>query len=194
VKLPYAVIVVVFLISHELCAQQQDSLRISDSLKTEQAKKKKVYSHARRATLMSTFLPGLGQAYNKKYWKIPIIYLGLGGFTYMFVVNNQEYNYYRENLQAINDGDPNTTNTTRYEDWQLKSLKDQYKKSRDLAIVGFFAIYLLNIIDANVDGHLTSFDVSDNLGLRIEPWYHVNPGYAFGRGNAAGLTFKLNFK
>ena len=175
-------------------AQEQDSLRINDSLKTEKAKKKKVYSHARRATVMSVFLPGLGQAYNKKYWKIPIIYVGLGGFTYMYVFNNQEYTYYRENLQAITDGNPSTVNATYYNQEQLKVLKDQYKKSRDLAIIGFFAIYALNIIDANVDGHLVSFDVSDNLGMQIDPWYNFNPGYSFGRGSSAGFTLKLNFK
>lgn len=188
-----SILVLVFCFSG-LNAQQQDSLRIKDSLATEKAKKKKVYSHARRATLMSVFLPGLGQAYNKKYWKIPIIYAGLGGFTYMYISNNKEYNYYRENLQAIYDEDSTTMNTTYYEDWQLKSLKDQYKKNRDLAIIGFFAIYALNIIDANVDGHLVSFDVSDNLGLQIDPWYNLSPNYSFGRGSSAGLTLKLNYK
>jgi len=175
-------------------AQKLDSLRMNDSLKTEKAKKKKVYSHARRATFMSVFLPGLGQAYNKKYWKIPIIYAGLGGFTYMYVFNNQEYTYYRENLQAITDDNPSTVNSTYYNQDQLKVLKDQYKKSRDLAIIGFFAIYALNIIDANVDGHLVSFDVSDNLGMQIDPWYNLSPGYSFGRGSSAGFTLKLNFK
>lgn len=190
----FGLILVFVLCFPALKAQENDSLRVKDSLRTEKAKKKKVYSHARRATLMSVFLPGLGQGYNKKYWKIPIIYAGLGGFTYMYISNNQEYNYYRENLQAIYDEDPATVNTTNYEDWQLKSLKDQYKKNRDLAIIGFFAVYALNIIDANVDGHLVSFDVSDNLGLQIDPWYNLNPGYSFGRGSSAGLTLKLNFK
>lgn len=125
---------------------------------------------------------------------MPIIYAGLGGFTYMYINNNQEYNYYRENLQAIYDDDSTTVNATNYEDWQLKSLKDQYKKNRDLAIIGFFAVYALNIIDANVDGHLVSFDVSDNLGLQLDPWYMLRPGYSFGRGSSAGLTLTLNFK
>lgn len=177
-----------------LNAQQQDSLRIKDSIATEKAKKKKVYSHARRATLMSVFLPGLGQAYNKKYWKIPIIYAGLGGFTYMYIFNNQEYTYYRDNLRAITDNNPATENLTFYNQDQLKVLKDQYKKSRDLAIFGFFAIYALNIIDANVDGHLVSFDVSDNLGVHIDPWYNLHPGHSFGSGSSAGLTLKLNFR
>ncbi len=175
-------------------AQTPDSSRTSDSLSSVKAKNKKVYSHARKATIMSTVLPGLGQAYNKKYWKIPVIYAGLGGFTYMFITNNQEYNYYRENLQAIHDGDPNTINNTLYEDWQLKSLKDQYKKSRDLAIVGFFAIYLLNIIDANIDGHLITFDVSDDLGLYLDPYFHMKT-YNIGKTSSmAGLTLTLNFK
>jgi len=177
-----------------LNAQEKDTLYVTDSLKLEKAKRKKVYSHARRATVMSAFLPGLGQAYNKKYWKIPIIYAGLGGFTYMYLKNNEEYVFYRENLQAIHDGDPATENTTIYEDWQLKSLKDQYKKNRDLAIIGFFAIYALNIIDANIDGHLITFDVSDDLGLHIDPWYNLTPGYSIGKGSSAGLTLKLNFK
>ena len=112
----------------------------------------------------------------------------------MFVTNNNEYNYYRENLQAIHDGDPNTINNTIYEDWQLKSLKDQYKKSRDLALVGFFAIYLLNIIDANIDGHLITFDVSDDLGLHLKPYYHWNIN-SFGKTSSmGGLTLTLNFK
>lgn len=190
----FALIPVLVLFSSLLRAQDQDSLRVNDSLKTEQTKKKRVYSHARRATLMSTFLPGLGQAANKKYWKIPLIYAGLGGFTYMFVVNNNEYTYYRQNLLALTDNDPNTGNSTFYNQDQLKVLKDQYKKSRDLAVIGFVAVYALNIIDANVDGHLMTFDVSDNLGLNIDPWFHYLPGNVIGKGSSAGFTFQLNFK
>ena len=156
--------------------------------------KKKVYSHARRATIMSTLLPGLGQAYNRKYWKIPLVYAGLGGFAYMYSINHPEYVYYRDNLKAIHDGDPNTTNNTNYQDWQLKSLKDQYKKNQDLAVIGFCAVWLLNIIDANVDGHLKSFDVSDNLGLFIKPdlYWRFPEDQALRAGY--GLTFTLRHK
>ncbi|HQQ94837.1 MAG TPA: DUF5683 domain-containing protein [Bacteroidia bacterium] len=155
---------------------------------------KKVYTQARRATWMSVFLPGLGQAYNKKYWKIPIVYAGLGTFAYFFSVNNQEYNYYRNNLLAITDSDPNTQNSTPYSQDQLKTLKDQYKKNRDLSTIGFVAVYILNIIDANIDGHLASFDVSDNLGIRLEPWYENPTGFSTPVLGSAGLSIKLNFK
>ena len=190
-----ALLIVIFSFFHpQLRSQNTGKENTTDSSKTTVLDKKKVYSHARKATLMSVFLPGLGQGYNKKYWKIPIIYAGLGGFTYMFITNNQQYNYYRDNLKAIYDEDPATVNTTIYQDWQLESLKTQYKKNRDFAVIGFFAVYLLNIIDANVDGHLMSFDVSDDLGLQLDPWYNLSPGnkgLAFG---SAGMSLKLNFK
>jgi len=184
----------VFFLSLTIKSRAQDTLYAKDSLALSKTNKKKVYSHARKATFMSTLLPGLGQAYNRKYWKIPIIYAGLGGFAYMFGVNNKEYTYYRTNLQAIYDNDPNTNNSTLYQDWQLKSLKDQYKKNRDLSLIGFFAIYALNIIDANVDGHLVTFDVSDDLSLRISPWAEWMPanfGYA---SSTAGIKLTLKLK
>lgn len=156
--------------------------------------KKKVYSHARRATLMSALLPGLGQAYNKKYWKIPIIYAGLGGFGYMFAINNSEYTYYRDNLRAIYDDDPNTLNNTNYQDWQLQSLRDQYKKNRDLALIGFFAVYLLNIVDANVDGHLTTFDVSDKLGFHLDPLFYPGSLDRQTKQSFYGMSLTFNLK
>lgn len=140
---------------------------------------------------MSIILPGLGQAYNRKYWKIPIIYAGLGAFGYMFVKNNQEYNFYKENLIAVYDNDPSTANSTPYDEQQLQLLKDQYKKNRDFGIIGMSIIYVLNIIDANVDGHLRSFDVSDDLSLHIDPWQNIN--YSTKR-IASGISLTLTFK
>lgn len=164
-----------------------------DSTRIAQETQKKNYSGPRRASIMSMLLPGLGQAYNKKYWKIPIIYAGIGGFGYMFAFNNKEYNYYRKNLIAVNDEDPNTNNTTNYTSDQLQILKNGYKKSRDLALIGISIIYFLNIIDANVDAHLRTFDVSDDLSLRIDPWqsyYCTQNTFKL----ATGLSIKLNFK
>ncbi len=142
---------------------------------------------------MSALLPGLGQAYNKKYLKIPLIYAGLGGFGYMFVTNNQQYNFYRKNLIAENDEDPNTINTTRYSSDQLQVQKVSYRKNRDLAAIGIAVFYVLNIIDANVDAHLKTFDVSDDLSMNIRPWHSV---YSNGTGfsTATGISIKLNFK
>lgn len=175
-------------------SQTQDSGRVAkDSSQLAKEIKKENYHAPRRATIYSALLPGLGQAYNKKYWKIPIIYAGLAGFGYMFSVNNDEYNYYRENLIAVNDEDPNTTNETTYSSDQLQTLKNQYKKNRDLAIIGFALIYFLNIMDANVDAHLKTFDVNNDLSLHLDPWqsmYIYNNGYKV----ACGVSLTLNFK
>lgn len=175
-------------------AQTKDSLSLSaDSIRKAKEIKKENYFAPRRASILSALLPGLGQAYNKKYWKIPIIYAGIGGFGYMFAFNNKEYNYYRKNLIAVNDEDPRTANETAYSSEQLQTLKNEYKKSRDLAIIGIAVIYFLNIIDANVDAHLKTFDVTDDLSIHLDPWqsvYQRQNGY----GVASGLSLKINFK
>lgn len=189
-----AVLIILFMLAGTvLFAQQVDSLTPTDSSKALR-NKKKVYSHARRATVMSALLPGLGQGYNKKYWKIPLIYAGLGGFGYMYYVNNEEYTYYRDNLRAIYDEDPSTVNTTNYQYWQLQSLRDQYKKNRDLALIGFFAVYLLNIVDANVDGHLSTFDVSDKLGLHLDPLFYPRFPALHSKQAVYGMSLTFNLK
>jgi hypothetical protein len=178
----------------QIAAQENNSVSpAGDSLSKVESTRKKNYSGPRKASIMSVILPGLGQAYNKKYWKIPIIYAGLGGFGYMFVTNNEQYNFYRKNLIAENDEDPNTLNTTRYSSDQLQVQKVAYRKSRDFAALGIAIMYILNIVDANVDAHLKTFDVSDDLSFQIKPWqtfYYNGTGYA----NASGLSLKLYFK
>jgi len=142
---------------------------------------------------MSAILPGLGQAYNRKIWKIPIIYAGLGGLGYLFATSNKDYNFFRKNLIADNDDNPNTVNTTRYSSDQLQILKVGARKKRDTAAIGLLIVYILNIVDANVDAHLKTFDVSDDLSIQVEPWQTIyNAGY--GLGTATGLSIKLNFK
>ncbi len=151
--------------------------------------KKVNYKQARKAAIFSTILPGLGQGYNKKYWKIPIIYGGIAGLGYLALRNQANYAYYRKNLLALTDEDPNTTNEIpNYDQSGLQSEKLRYKKNRDFSIIGVAGIYVLNIIDANVDGHLKTFDVGDDLSLQIKPVFVTNLGYA------AGLKIKLTFK
>lgn len=173
---------------------QQDSLSLAqDSVARAKAAHKQTYSEPRRASILSACLPGLGQVYNKKYWKVPIIYVGLGGFGYFFVKNNQEYNYYRKNLRAEADLDPTTINETRYSTAQLQVQKVNFRKKRDVAIMGIAILYILNIVDANVDAHLKTFDVSDDLSLQIDPWsslYRSPSGYK----SSAGLSLTLKFK
>lgn len=173
-------------------AQVADSTRFfkPDSVQVKKAQKKAIYSSARKATIMSAVVPGLGQAYNKKYWKIPVIYAALGGLGYWGINNHQQYKYYSNNLRALYDEDPNTTNITPYNSSQLIAQKNYYKKYRDIAIMAGVVVYAINIIDANVDAHLKTFDVSDDLSLKVNPYYNLN----YDNTIQTGLSLKLNFK
>lgn len=142
---------------------------------------------------MSAVLPGLGQAYNKKYWKIPIVYAGLGGFGYFFVTNNQLYNDFRQGVRNYYGDDAAAIANTGYTGEQLQTLKLYYRKNRDICAFGFAIIYVLNIIDANVDGHLRTFDISDDLSLHIDPWQNIHRNQ-FGHSSVFGVSVKLNFK
>jgi len=164
----------------------------TDTVKTEK-NKKAIYREARKATIMSAVIPGLGQAYNHKWWKVPIVYAGLGGFGYLFYTNQQNFAFYGKNLKYENDGDANTINETKYNSDQLLTLKNEYRKYRDLGVIGITIIYVLNIVDANVDAHLKTFDVSDDLSLQIKPY---NTVYCFNNsvGMQTGISLQLKFK
>lgn len=164
----------------------------SDTVKTERKKNKETYRYARIATVMSAVLPGAGQVYNKKYWKLPIVYAGLGGFGYLFYVNQREFKYYSDNLKAEYDEDPNTINNSGYSGDNLVRLKTQYRKFRDLGVIGCTIVYVLNIVDANVDAHLRTFDMSDDLSLQIKPYSNL---YVINNtcGLQTGITINLKF-
>ena len=123
-----------------------------------------------RATLFSAVLPGLGKIYNKKYWKIPIVYAAFGASIYFIDLNNKGYQRY---LQAHRDYEQDPTSLNNFNGAnsieELIFYKDYYHKYRDMSYVITVAIYLLNIIDSNVDAHLYYFDVSEDLSLHIEP-------------------------
>lgn len=146
---------------------------------TEGEKEEGVHS-PKKATIMSAALPGLGQVYNKKYWKVPIVYAGLGTCAYLIDFNNSQFQTYKNALIAELDGDSLTVNTSGFSANQLDDLQDTYRRWRDLSWVCFGAVYLLNIIDANVDAHLFHFDVGEELGMSVLPYFspsiHVNTG------------------
>jgi hypothetical protein len=158
------------------------------------AAKKRIYSRPRTASLLSTIIPGAGQVYNKKYWKVPLIYAGLGGFGYMFLFNNDQYNKYRSNVIAFYDDDSSTVNNMPWLGGdQLQNEKLYYRQYRDFAFIGFAIVYVLNIIDANVDAHLKSFDISDDLSMKIRPWEELTMS-ANGVRAGAGIRITFNFR
>ena len=154
----------------------------------------------RKATILALLIPGAGQIYNRKFWKLPIFYGGYVGCVYALTWNNQMYQDYMQAYLDIMDDDPETRS---YEDFLpphfdvesnkswlqnvLKDRKDNYRRYRDISIFCFAGVYLLSVIDAYVDAELSHFDVSKDLSLR------VNPGILDTRTASVGLNFTLNF-
>jgi len=158
----------------------------------------------KKAAMYSTILPGLGQAYNKKYWKIPIIYFGAGVLYYAIQFNNDHYFQFKNAFLDFTDDDPETRSyldvtsldVESFDESQRKffmeeliDFKDYYRKYRDLSIIGLIGLYLVNIIDASVDAHLLDFDISDDLSFNIKPYAPslISPS------NFAGLKFSFYF-
>lgn len=164
-------------------------------------KKETVVHSPRKAALYSTILPGLGQAYNKKYWKIPVLYAGIAGLTYSIIFYNNDYLHYRHEYRIRMDTIPSTIdlyadkNSKTYMSTEvlLANVKHAHRW-RDLSIFGAALVYVLNIVDATVDAHLFSFDVSDDLSMRIQPiWINTTAGVNNWRSPVTGLSVHLNF-
>jgi hypothetical protein len=151
---------------------------------------------ARKAMLFSAILPGLGQAYNHKYWKIPCIYAAGGGLAYLAMQTNKNYRIYSNALTLRYDDDPSTKDDFEHEytDAELVTLKKQYKRRRDLCLIGVGAVYLFNVIDANVDAHLRKFDekINEKITLSVRPTSNVIT--TFGKQvYYTGIKLKLHF-
>ena len=117
-----------------------------------------------KAAFYSAILPGLGQAYNKKYWKIPIVYGAIGTSMYFYLDNNKKYHSYRDaykrRLAGFNDDQYQYLDDSR-----LVQAQRFYQRNRDLSLLVTIGFYILNIVDANVDAHLIQFNVSDKLSV-----------------------------
>ncbi len=175
---------------------QDDSTILSDSLslaKTENinpdslvvdstATKKKVkskfiksildkkYPNPNRAAAMSFILPGAGQVYNKKYWKVPIVYGALFGLGYFATDSNRQYNRFAAAYLTVVDDDPATINPfPTLSESSLRTIRDRFNKQRQQGYVFFTAGWLLNALDAYVDAHLASFDVNEDISAHIQP-------------------------
>ena len=144
----------------------------------------------RRATLYSALLPGAGQVYNRKYWKVPIVLGGLGTCIWFVQRNGREMQRYRDAYLAIIDGDPTTVDefNGQFSADALRGVADQYQRWRDLSYIFTAGVYLLNIVDATVDAHFVRFDVGNDLSL------HVQPAPALAAMDAAGVTLSLRLR
>jgi hypothetical protein len=143
----------------------------------------------RKATIMSACLPGLGQAYNKKYWKIPIIYGGAAAVAYSVSFNNHYYKIIKQAYQYRTDTDTSTIdNYPYYSTDGLLTLKNYYRRNLELSFILGGVLYALNILDATVDAHLFNFDIKDDLSMRINPILMTSQNHSF-----AGLSFSFTF-
>jgi hypothetical protein len=160
---------------------------------------RKPISRPLKAALLSAVLPGAGQIYNKKYWKVPLVYGGITTFGILINFFNSNYEYYRTNLLYISDNNPDTqvdTYFTQFRDPQggLRRGKDFYQRNRDYNIILLVLFYGLNIADAAVDAHMQGFDVTDKLTLRVRPTFLNESDMFATKGYTPGATLSLHFK
>lgn len=140
-----------------------------------------------KATIYSAILPGLGQAYNEKYWKIPIIYAALGTSTYLMLNNRSKQREVQQTLNARFDNDPTTVGSPKFKlesNDVLIQKRNVYRANRDYSIIAIGAFYVINIIDATVDAHFYKFNIDKPLSERkIKKWnlyaYEKNVGIKF---------------
>lgn len=139
-----------------------------------------------KAAFYSAVLPGLGQAYNKRYWKIPIIYAGIATGVYFYIQNNNDYNRFRDaykrRLAGFTDDEfYGGGDTPIISDDRLIDAQKSAQKSKDISLIIALGFYVLNIIDANVDAHLRQYNVSKDLslspGVQIDP-VNARPNYS----------------
>ena len=193
------ILIILFLTTGFCASAQKVTIADSTSILVEE-----VEHSPRKATIYSAVLPGLGQIYNKKYWKVPIIYAGFAALAYYIDLNNDYYVLYRQAYSDILDTDPNTNSFVAldidgvwdFEDesqvaqytTRLNNAKELTRRNRDLVILGTVVFYAVNIIDATVDAHFFNFDVSDDLTFNWAP----APVYCFDQP-LVGVHLRVRF-
>lgn len=204
-----ALLILVLLVSLTGTAEGQDT--INNAIK----KRKSFSPDPLKATMLSAAFPGLGQIYNRKYWKVPFVYAGFGGVGYAVWFNTNWYNTYIRAYQDFTDQIPETDSykkvirnikpeeydpvlfpetanpsTAAWIKDQMMRQIDYYRKYRDLSYLGIGLWYLVSILDANVDASLFNYDIGESLALKISP-IQV-PLYNFA-GAGVNLTLTFNF-
>jgi hypothetical protein len=194
-----------------ICMQQ--NIFAQDTLSVSNTQKHHFKAEPLKATMLAVAFPGAGQIYNRKFWKIPLVYAGFGALIYTAGFNSKHYTTFMKAYQDFTDvipetnsyipiipADPSTydpvlypetadpSNTSYYKD-ELLRMVDYYKRYRDLSYIGIAAWYLISILDANVDASLFDFDISNNLDLTLAPIVMPLPGGFTGAGLGASLRF-----
>ena len=196
----------------EVFSMQTDTVSVDSLINgSVQLMREKVFKpSSKKAVLYSAFFPGLGQIYNRKYWKLPLVYGGFIGCAYAISWNGNQYSGYKRAYIDFIDGDPATKSWEDYrygayrredpENWSadmkrnfvntLQSAKDFHRRNRDLSYIVTVGVYAIWIIDAYVDAQLFDFDISPDLSLQVVPLiYNKENGYACTLGVQFSFTF-----
>jgi len=216
VKLVKLLSVLILLASVELSfAQKQvekDSTTIiaNDTLQAQELKRKLDYTakrfNPRKALLFSAILPGAGQVYNKKYWKVPFAWGGIIGFGLVVDFYNNKYTVYKNQLFAVINypdpklgevvtennllsGSPKQLATSNFTKQQLEDLANNSRRNRDYFVIITGLVYILQMVDAHVDAHLKEFKVNPNLQVKFEPRFEQN----YFAGNTSGMALVFKF-
>jgi hypothetical protein len=159
-----------------------DTIEVADEADT-------IYHSPQKAAMYSALLPGLGQIYNRKYWKLPIIYAGFGTLGYFIVFNNIHFKEFRQAYKDFPDYKLDYSYPLNQE--QIERGMYFYKRYRDLSIIGTFGFYIFQIIDATVDAHLFNWDVGEDISLNIQP--SLTKPSIYGGTNSFGVRACLSF-
>jgi hypothetical protein len=158
-----------------------------EKLKKEEVPTSILPKDPKKATLLSAILPGAGQVYNGKSWKVPILYAGILTDLYFIQYNHKRYDRFREALFALDKGEPNPFPSLNRA--ALVRNVDYWRQNRDLTLLLMVGIYALNLVDANVDAHLSGFDISEDLTLKVAPQIGT-----LSASRSMGFSITLQFK
>lgn len=191
-------------IEGEMAEEEPHTVVVADDYQFDEKGKKIFNPDPTRAVWLSALCPGLGQIYNRRYWKLPIIVAGFMGLGYGTSWNNTQFKDYSNGYLDLMSGDPdrksymdffppNTDESTLNKEWLqsvLKNRKNYYRRNRDLCIICMVAVYLVAIVDAYVDAQLAHFDISPDLSLDISPGLYTEP---VSRKFSLGMNWAFTF-
>lgn len=186
--------------------ETSDTIVVQSEPQTSQVAIADFQPDAQKAVWLAAVVPGLGQIYNRQYWKVPIIYGGTLGLVYGITWNDRMYVDYRKGYVDLMDKDPNTNyfehllpsgvvldnSNSSYYTKIIKTKLDNYRRYRDLCIIGTAVLYLLSIIDAYVDAQMFDYDISPDLSLEVAPTL-IAPSSSYEQDTSVGLSCKLKF-
>lgn len=151
---------------------------------------KEDYPNPNKSLFLSLAIPGGGQFYNRKWWKVPIVYAGYAALIYSASFNRRNYRALRDAVILEYQGEPHQFSNTNLSLSNMERLRDQYDKRKQLSYIGIFALHVVQAAEAFVDCHLKTFDVSDDLSIKVKPTFQPTP-QSFGVTPGVGVSFTI---